>query len=105
MEVVRARLRAHRDDGLAAAVLGAEVVRDDPHFLQALGVGHDRRFVVAAAHHRQAVELDVVGEGAAAVDADRRPLPPAVDADAERVDAGRVAALAGRPTAPACSMA
>ena len=85
VEAVGARLGAHRDDGLAAAVLGAEVVGDDAHFLQTLGVRHDRRFVVAAAHDRQAVELNVVGERAAAVDADRRPLAAAVDADAERV--------------------
>src|SRR6202022_5142270 len=54
---VRARPGAHRDDGLATAVFGAEIVRDDAYFLKALRVGHDGRFVVAAAHDRQTIEL------------------------------------------------
>ena len=71
MEGVGARLGAHRDHGLAAAVLGAEVVGDDADFLQAFGVRHDGCLVVAAAHDRQTIELNIVGERAAAIDADR----------------------------------
>ena len=66
-------------------VLGAEVVGNDPDFLQAFRVRHDRGFVVASAHHRQTIQLNVIRERAPAVDADRRQLASSGHADAERI--------------------
>ena len=85
VERVRAGLGAHRDHGLPAPVLGAEVVGNDPDFLQAFRVRHDRGFVVASAHHRQTIQLNVIRERAPAVDANRRKLASSGDADAERI--------------------
>lgn len=96
VEVVRAGLGAHRDNGLTVSVLSAEVVRDHADFHQAFGVRHHGSLVVTAAHYGEAVELNVVGERAAAVDAQRGPLAPALDADAERVQRGAVRSRVAR---------
>ena len=86
VELVGARAGAHGDHGLPMSVLRAEVVGNHTDFLQTFRVRHHRGLVIAPAHDRKAVQLDVVGKGAAAVDAQSGKLAPAIDANPKGVN-------------------
>ena len=88
VKLVGPRLRAHRNHCLAVAVLRAEVVGNDADFLQTLCVRQDRRLVIAAAHHRKTVQLNVVRKRAAAVNTDGGELGAAGNTDAEGIQRG-----------------
>jgi len=83
MESIGTGFGGHFEDGLTVAVVGGEVVADDADFLEALLVGNDSGFVEAIAGNRKAIQLNVVGKGAAAVHTDGRKLRSTRNPDAE----------------------
>ena len=70
MELICAGFCCHLDDALAMAVLSREIAADDADFLKPFRIGYDRRFIETAAHNRESVQLNVIREGAPAVDSD-----------------------------------
>src|SRR6266849_7942614 len=88
MELIGTGLRAHRNDGLAVAIFGGEVIADLADFLQPFRVRHNRGLVEAASHNRETIQLNVIRKGTSAIHADRRELRATPNADAEGIQRG-----------------
>ncbi len=83
---IAAALGGKLQDALSAAEFGGEVIGDHAHFLHAIGVRNNSGLVPGRPLHADAIHLNVVAEGRAAVDRDGGEGTAAIDADPEGVN-------------------